>query len=100
MVCNFIFDCVTVKTENYVYYYYYYYCCYYYYYYYYCYYYYYYYYYSVSSNKALGKNTFAGRRKSVSTLPLFVRQFSQMCSRSILGLNLTSILCSEFYGYD
>ena len=39
-------------------------------------YYYYYYYYSVSSNKALGKNTFAGKRKSVSSLPLFVRQFS------------------------
>ena len=31
---------------------------------------------------------------------LFVRQISQMCYCCILRLNLTSYLCSEFYGHD
>ena len=41
-----------------------------------------------------------GGRQSVGTLPLFVRQLSTLCYRGILRLNLTSILCSEFYGHD
>ena len=31
---------------------------------------------------------------------VFKTSFSQMCERRILRLNLTSILCSEFYGHD
>ena len=31
---------------------------------------------------------------------LFVRQLSQMCYPCILRLNLTSYLCSDFYGHD
>ena len=51
------------------------------------------------ANEALGKNTLADMRWSVGSFPIFVGQLSQMCLRCILGLNLTSYLCSEFYGH-
>ena len=52
------------------------------------------------ATKALGKNTLADMTWSDGSFPLFVRQLSQMCLRCILGLNLTSYLCSELYGHD
>ena len=52
------------------------------------------------ATEALGKNTLSDRRQSVHTFPLFVRQLPQMCQRCISTLNLTSYLCSEFYGHD
>ena len=47
--------------------------------------------------EALGKNTLAN---SGGSFLLFVRQLSQMCYPCILRLNLTSYLCSDFYGHD
>ena len=53
------------------------------------------------ATESLSKNTLADRRQSARSFPLFVRQLSQMCQHGILRLtDLTSYLCTEFYGHD